>query len=155
MRLSIIAVGRLKAGPELALVEDYAKRLRSTPARLGPLQVHELDERKDAVALARTLTGLLDKLPPAAMHIALDERGEMLTTRALAGRLAAWRDEGVPEAAFLIGGADGLLPAARERAHLTLSLGRLTFPHLLARALVAEQLYRAASLLAGHPYHRE
>lgn len=155
MRLSIIAVGRLKAGPEHALVEDYAKRLKAAPARLGPVTVNEIDERKDAAGQARALCDLLAKLPPAHKVVALDERGEALTTRTFANRLAAWRDDGVPEAAFVIGGADGLPSPARERAHLTLSLGRLTFPHLLARALLAEQLYRAASLLAGHPYHRD
>ena len=155
MRLSIIAVGRLKAGPELELVEDYAKRLRGAPAHLGPLTVHEIDERKDAAAQARTLSDLLAKIPPSSKIIALDERGETLATRAFADRLASWRDEGTPEAAFLIGGADGLAALAHERARLTLSLGRMTFPHLLARALIAEQLYRAASLLAGHPYHRD
>jgi 23S rRNA (pseudouridine1915-N3)-methyltransferase len=155
MRLTIIAVGRLKAGPEHELVEAYAKRLKGSPARLGPLTIHEIDERKDAAAQSRTLAELLAGMAPAAKIVALDERGDALTTRAFADRLALWRDDGVPDAAFLIGGADGLSALARERAHLTISLGRLTFPHLLARALIAEQLYRAASLLSGHPYHRE
>ncbi|MFO1185968.1 MAG: 23S rRNA (pseudouridine(1915)-N(3))-methyltransferase RlmH [Alphaproteobacteria bacterium] len=155
MRLSIIAVGRLKVGPELELVENYVKRLDSAPARLGPLAVREIDERKDAETQSRALADLLVKLAPASKIVALDERGEALTTRAFTDRLASWRDDGIPEAAFLIGGADGLLPKAREGAHLTLSLGRLTFPHLFARALIAEQLYRAASLLSGHPYHRD
>ncbi len=97
---------------------------------------------------------LLAAVPPGAALVALDERGRDLTSEALAGQLGRWRDEGARAAAFLIGGPDGLGAAARERASLVLSLGRMTWPHMLVRAMLAEQLYRATTILAGHPYHR-
>ena len=97
---------------------------------------------------------LLAAVPPGAALVALDERGRDLTSEALAGQLGRWRDEGARAAAFLIGGPDGLGAAARERAALVLSLGRMTWPHMLVRAMLAEQLYRATTILAGHPYHR-
>jgi 23S rRNA (pseudouridine1915-N3)-methyltransferase len=155
MRLTIIAVGRLKAGPELSLVETYAARLKSAPARLGPLNILEIDERKDAKRIAEAQRAAVEGLSPATRLIALDEAGELLSTRAFADQLARCRDDSAPEAAFLIGGADGYDPEILKLAHLRLSLGRMTWPHLLVRAMLAEQLYRAASLLAGHPYHRE
>ena len=97
---------------------------------------------------------LLAAVPPGAALVALDERGRDLTSEALADQLGRWRDEGARAAAFLIGGPDGLGAAARERASLVLSLGRMTWPHMLVRAMLAEQLYRATTILAGHPYHR-
>jgi 23S rRNA (pseudouridine1915-N3)-methyltransferase len=150
--LKIIAVGRLKPGPERDLVAGYQARLKSAPAKLGPLEVTEIDERKDA---SRSLIAAVENLPAGVKLIALDERGEPLATRDLAQRLAGWRDAGVGEACFLIGGADGLPRQVLARTQLTLSLGQMTWPHRLARAMLAEQLYRAASLLSGHPYHRE
>jgi 23S rRNA (pseudouridine1915-N3)-methyltransferase len=155
MKLTIIAVGRLKAGPELALVETYRARLHSAPARVGPLTLHEIDERKDARTQERAIMEAISLLAPSAKLVALDERASSLASRAFAERLAAWRDDGAQEVAFLIGGADGLSAPARAKAHLKLGFGSQTWPHLLARAMLAEQLYRAASLLAGHPYHRE
>jgi 23S rRNA (pseudouridine1915-N3)-methyltransferase len=154
MRLMIIAVGRLKTGPERALVDTYAARLSSAPAQIGPLTLHEIDERKDARGISQAMDEAIARLPPGTPLIALDERGAELTSEALAARLAGWRDEGAPEAAFLIGAADGLPKTIRARAWLTLAFGRLTWPHLLARAMLAEQLYRAATILSGHPYHR-
>jgi len=152
LRLKIIAVGRLKAGPEFELVETYRKRLRPSPAGLGPLEIAEIDGRK---APDRALGIAISTLSKGAYKVALDEAGKGLTTKALAELLAQWRDRGVPEAAFIIGGADGLADETRKAADMVLSLGKLTWPHRLARAMIAEQLYRAASLLAGHPYHRE
>jgi 23S rRNA (pseudouridine1915-N3)-methyltransferase len=155
LRLAIIAVGRLKGGPERSLIETYAARLKPAPARLGPLSIHDIDERKDAKRIGQAMRDVAARLSPGTRLVALDEHGSEMTTRGLAELLAAWRDEGTPEAAFLIGGADGLDEQIRAGSRLVLSLGRMTWPHRLARAMLAEQLYRAASLLCGHPYHRE
>ncbi len=97
---------------------------------------------------------ILGALPPAIPFVALDERGTQLSSRALAERIAAWRDQGSPELAFAIGGADGLHSMVLDRANLTLSLGSMTWPHLMVRGMLLEQLYRAQQILAGHPYHR-
>src|SRR5262249_46208744 len=105
MRLKIIAVGRLKSGPEHELVLLYADRLKTSPARLGPLTVHEIDERKDARKILEAQQEAVSGLAPGARAVALDETGENLTTRALADRLAKWRDDSAPETAFLIGAA--------------------------------------------------
>ena len=131
MKLRICAVGRLRKGPEKALIDDYAVRADRTGRALGlgPLSLH-------------------------ARVVALDERGKTLSSPELAKTLAKWRDDGSAEACFLIGGADGLLPEIREAADLNLSFGRLVWPHMLARVMLAEQLYRATTILAGSPYHR-
>ncbi len=155
MHLRIIAVGRLKSGPEHELVETYRARLKPAPAGLGPLEITEIDERKDKRQIARALSAAIEGSPKSARKIALDETGQAITTRNFAELLADWRDSGVPETAFIIGAADGLSDAERKAADMVLSLGKLTWPHRLARAMIAEQLYRAASLLDGHPYHRK
>lgn len=155
MRLHIVAVGRLRSGPERALVDDWLHRLDRTgrPLGLGPAREHEVDDRKgggmgaEAVLIARAL-------PEGARLVALDERGQMLTSPGFAARLADERDRGTADLAFAIGGADGLDPALRARADWALSLGPMVWPHALARAMLAEQLYRAATILAGGPYHR-
>ena len=156
MRLEIRAVGRLKAGPERALVDDYLARAgaQGRSVGLGPVQDREVDPRslKDRAAQTDALCGDLE---PGALVIALDETGRALRSRELADLIAHARDEGARQAAFLIGGADG---HARERlpdgARL-ISFGRATWPHKLVRAMLAEQIYRAVSILAGAPYHRE
>jgi 23S rRNA (pseudouridine1915-N3)-methyltransferase len=155
LRLKIIAVGRLKSGPELELVEIYRARLKTAPAQLGPLDIIEIDERKEARKIAEAMSDTARSLSPGTKLIAMDERGEIATTKRLAELLTGWRDGGAPEAAFLIGAADGLTEELRSKAQLVLSLGRMTWPHRLARAMLTEQLYRASSILAGHPYHRE
>jgi 23S rRNA (pseudouridine1915-N3)-methyltransferase len=130
----------------------YARRITS------PLTIVELEERRrlPAAALkAREAQLILGALPPGALLVALDERGATWSSRALADRIAAWRDRGVPELSFAIGGADGLDSAILDQAHSTLSLGAMTWPHLLVRGMLLEQLYRAQQILAGHPYHRE
>jgi 23S rRNA (pseudouridine1915-N3)-methyltransferase len=108
-----------------------------------------------AVLKAREAELILAALPPGARLVALDEHGASWSSRDLADRLAAWRDQGVSELAFAIGGADGLGAAVLNRATTTLSLGRMTWPHLLVRGMLLEQLYRAQQILAGHPYHRD
>jgi len=123
-----------------------------------PVAIVELEVRQHlpAAALqAREAALILAALPHRARLIALDQRGAMWPSRGLAERLAAWRDQGVAELAFAIGGADGLGVEVLDRAETTLSLGPMTWPHLLARSLLLEQLYRAQQILAGHPYHRE
>ena len=114
----------------------------------------ELDDRRGRFP-AREAELILGALPSGIPLVALDERGVAWTSRTLANRIAAWRDEGLPELAFAIGGADGHGAAVLDRAHATLSLGPMTWPHLLVRGMLLEQLYRAQQILAGHPYHRE
>jgi 23S rRNA (pseudouridine1915-N3)-methyltransferase len=154
MRLHVCAVGRLRSGPERALIDDYVARLERTGRPLGftALVEHEVEARRggaeaEAELLARTI-------PPGAAICCLDERGRTLTSPAFAQHLAAWRDAGRQDAAFLIGGADGHSPALRARADLVLSFGAMVWPHLLVRVMLADQLYRAATILSGSPYHR-
>ncbi|MDP6707942.1 MAG: 23S rRNA (pseudouridine(1915)-N(3))-methyltransferase RlmH [Alphaproteobacteria bacterium] len=152
MRISIVAVGRLRAGPERALLEQYLKRL---PWPVAEREVAaETTGRSQSERRRREGTRLLAALPDSAKVVALDGRGRSLSSEAFAGHLGRWRDEGAAEIAFVIGGAGGLDARLRERAELTLSLGPMTWPHLMVRAMLAEQLYRAHSILAGHPYHR-
>jgi 23S rRNA (pseudouridine1915-N3)-methyltransferase len=156
MRVHVCAVGRLRAGPERDLIADYVKRFDRTGRALGlgPLSLQEVENKKgggrpaEAELLARAL-------PDRALICALDERGKTLTSPEFAHVLAGWRDRGQSDAAFLIGGADGLDPALRDRADVCLSFGPMVWPHMLARVMLTEQLYRAASILAGAPYHRE
>ncbi|NCQ23857.1 MAG: 23S rRNA (pseudouridine(1915)-N(3))-methyltransferase RlmH [Rhodobacteraceae bacterium CG17_big_fil_post_rev_8_21_14_2_50_63_15] len=155
MRVHICAVGRLRTGPERALIDDYVTRFDRTGRRLGlgPLSLHEVEDRKGGGRSAEA--ALLERvLPDGAMLVMLDERGEVISSPDFADRLAGWRDAGRADLAFLIGGADGLVPELRARADFTLSFGRMVWPHLLVRVMLAEQLYRAASILAGGPYHR-
>lgn len=155
MRVEILAVGRMKAGtPERELVSRYLGRAAAAGRALGltGFEVAEVAEGRDAVAEAR---GLVARMPAGARRIVLDERGRALSSRELADRIAGWRDDGAPAAAFLIGGADGHDASLRQGADLLLSLGPMTWPHQLVRALIAEQLYRAVTILGGHPYHRD
>jgi len=155
MRITIAAVGRGKDDPAQALFERYAARLRR--GALGPLVLTEIHLRgtlPPAETRRREGERLLAAVPADARLVALDEGGEVLDSAAFAARLGRWRDQGIGEVAFAIGGAEGLDPAVRAAADLVLSLGPLTWPHLLVRALLAEQLFRAASILSGHPYHR-
>lgn len=150
MRLTICTVGRLKAGPERDLIDKYKKRLH------WPLEIVEVEERRKLSA-AETKTResalLTGALPDGAVRIALDERGKTLSSENFANKLGAWRDQG-RDIAFLIGGAGGLAPEHRKGADLVLSFGAATWPHMLARAMLVEQIYRAQEILAGHPYHR-
>ena len=148
--LRVIAVGRApRAAPETALFARYAERLRPT------LLLTEIAEARGAAAERRRREGaaLLGALPPGAFAIALDSAGAAPDSEGLAGQLEPWLASGRP-VCFLVGGAEGLDAAVLARADAALSLGRLTWPHFLARAMLAEQLYRARSIAAGHPYHR-
>jgi 23S rRNA (pseudouridine1915-N3)-methyltransferase len=155
MKFRIVAVGRMKAGPELALYQHYAARVKPAIAmqeveEKRPLSAAELKARE-----AELLLAALDEAKGKRAVIVLDEQGKQLSSRAFAQRLQRFEDEGAQEIAFLIGGADGHGAAVLERADLKLSLGAMTWPHLMVRALLAEQLYRAQAILAGHPYHRD
>ncbi|MFO7757627.1 MAG: 23S rRNA (pseudouridine(1915)-N(3))-methyltransferase RlmH [Roseovarius sp.] len=155
MRVHVGAVGRLRAGPERALIDDYAARFDKSGRALGlgPLQLHEVEDKKGGGMAAEAL--LLDRtIPKGAVVVALDERGEVMTSPEFSRKLARWRDTGCGDATFLIGGADGLSPDLRARADVALSFGKMVWPHMLARVMLMEQLYRAASILAGSPYHR-
>ena len=151
MKLTIAAIGRAGRGPERDLYEHYAGRIR------WPLTLRELEEKKKLPAaqlVEREGELLLAAAPAKAVVVALDRRGQALDSAAFAQRLQRWRDDGVPDIAFLIGGADGHGQTLLDRASLVLTFGAMTWPHLLARAMLAEQIYRAQQLLAGHPYHR-
>ena len=139
MLLHIVARGRIGRGPEAELVDRYVKRLA------WPVRITELPDTGGRVPVVEPQTRL----------VLLDETGEMLGSRAIADRLGRWRDDGIREVRFMIGAADGFGADDRAGADLLLSFGRATWPHLLARAMLAEQLYRATSILANHPYHRE
>ena len=152
MRVTIAAVGRDRRGPTRELFEEYRRRcpwpirlLEIPPRTTGP------PERR----LAEEGERLSSAIPRDAALIALDENGRALTSRTFATKVAAWQRQGRRELAFLIGGPDGLDSILMERADLVLALGRMTWPHRLVRVLLAEQLYRAATILAGHPYHRD
>jgi 23S rRNA (pseudouridine1915-N3)-methyltransferase len=139
MLLHVIARGKIGRGPESELVDRYLKRIA------WPVKVTELADRGGRAPAAAD----------GAVTVLLDEKGEQLSSLELARRIESWRDGGRREARFLLGGADGFDEADRRSADLLLAFGRLTWPHLLARAMLAEQLFRATSILANHPYHRE
>lgn len=158
MRLAVVAVGRLKAGPEFDLIEDYAGRVRQTGRALGfgAFDIKEVEATKTlAPDTRRNREGdLLLDASAGGKRIVLDELGKDLPSADLARLLARWRDDGAGAAAFLIGGADGHDRRVRESADLTLAFGRATWPHMLVRVMLCEQIYRAMTILAGHPYHR-
>jgi 23S rRNA (pseudouridine1915-N3)-methyltransferase len=155
MRLHLCAVGRLRAGPERDLVDDYLQRCDRTgrPLGLGPVTEHEVEDKRGG-GMAAEGDLLARAVPAGAVLVVLDERGKTLSSPEFAAQLAAWRDGGRQDAAFVIGGADGIDPGLRARADLAISFGRMVWPHMLIRVMLAEQLYRAATILAGGPYHR-
>jgi 23S rRNA (pseudouridine1915-N3)-methyltransferase len=148
LRIALICVGKLGASPEAALSLDYARRasVAGRPLGLGPVEIVELDARKGGEVVAKAAGGTL---------IACDEHGLAKTSRDLAARLAQLRDTGVRRLSFAIGGADGLEPEALEAASERLAFGPQTWPHALVRVMLAEQVYRAFTILAGAPYHRD
>lgn len=156
MKIRIIALGRAKAGPEKSLVETYLKRLT------WPCEIVELEAKKglEGAELIAAEAALIDKAlakNPSGKRalIALDERGQIAGSRDFAKRIGALGNQGYSEISFVIGGADGLAPAIRDRADLLLAFGTMTWPHMLVRVLLMEQIYRAQTILAGHPYHRD
>lgn len=156
MRVHLCVVGRLRKGPERALIDDYLQRFDRTGRALGlgPAVEHEVEDKKGGGMEAEA--ALLSRACPAgAVRVVLDERGAVMPSPDFAGRLARWRDDGAQDVALFIGGADGLDPGLRASADLALSFGAMVWPHALVRVMLAEQLYRAATILAGSPYHRE
>ncbi|MDO5622839.1 MAG: 23S rRNA (pseudouridine(1915)-N(3))-methyltransferase RlmH [Paracoccus sp. (in: a-proteobacteria)] len=154
MRLVIAAVGRLRGGPEAALIADYLDRFTKTGRALGlpRPELIELDDRK-AQGMAAEAALIARAIPEGAALVVLDERGSQPTSPEFAVCIAGWRDQ-ARDICFVIGGADGIDPALRDRADLAISFGRMVWPHMLARVMLTEQLYRAATILAGGPYHR-
>lgn len=155
MKVHICAVGRLRAGPEQTLLSDYLSRFDRTGRGLGlgPAAVREVEDRKGGGMEAEAAL-LRRAVPDGAVRVVLDERGVVEGSPAFSKRLADWRDAGRGDVAFVIGGADGLAPDLRAEADVALSFGKMVWPHMLVRVMLAEQLYRAAAILAGTPYHR-
>ncbi|MEX0970828.1 MAG: 23S rRNA (pseudouridine(1915)-N(3))-methyltransferase RlmH [Paracoccaceae bacterium] len=155
MRVLICAMGRQKGGPEAALITDYLARFGRTGRALGlgPAELVELDDRKGGGMVAEADL-LRAAIPKGARLMVLDERGKQTTSPQFAETLADWRDTDNRDLAILIGGADGIAPDLRAQADYALSFGKMVWPHMLARVMLAEQLYRAATILAGGPYHR-
>lgn len=147
MRVTLAAVGRAREGPARALTDDYVRRLP------WDFQLREVAEAAGDNRRDREGDKLLACLPEGAVIVALDSRGKGFSSELLADWIGRQRDEGCRELAFLVGGADGLASAILQRADLILSMGAMTWPHLLVRPMLAEQLYRASTILAGHPYH--
>ena len=155
MRLIIAAVGRIGASPEATRIAEFGKRIDGLARQtgLGPLRLLEIDERAAQTSAAQGAQ--LARAAGDARRVVLDERGQSMRSVDFAKRLIRFRDQGAPSLAFLIGGADGHDAKTRNGADLLLSLGEMTWPHALARLMLIEQLYRAATIAIGHPYHRE
>jgi 23S rRNA (pseudouridine1915-N3)-methyltransferase len=155
LRVHLCAVGRLRSGPERELIADYTQRFDRTgrALSLGPLTEHEVEDKKNA-GMAAEAELLARAVPQGAVLVTLDERGKLLTSPEFATQLARWRDAGRQDVAFVIGGADGIDPSLRARADFSISFGQMVWPHMLVRVMLAEQLYRAANILSGGPYHR-
>ena len=159
MRLIVAAVGRLKRGPETELAERYRKRTVQTGRQLGlrDVEIIEIRERRADDAGKRMIEesiALANVIPQGAAVVLLDAKGENIDSAGLAGLLAKWRADDRPAVVFLIGGADGLAASLRDKAELRLAFGAATWPHQLVRVMLLEQLYRATTILTGHPYHR-
>ncbi|MEL6754680.1 MAG: 23S rRNA (pseudouridine(1915)-N(3))-methyltransferase RlmH [Pseudomonadota bacterium] len=154
MKLHILAIGQVRKGPERDLVDDYLARLEKTGRGVGlrGITEHEVSSGGGTDAEADRL---LARIPDGAGIVMLDERGQQIPSRDLSNLIARQRDEGVSDMCFLIGGAEGHGHAVREAARLKLGFGPQTWPHKLVRVMLAEQLYRAATLLAGTPYHKD
>jgi 23S rRNA (pseudouridine1915-N3)-methyltransferase len=159
MRLVVIAVGRLKAGPERELVERYRERFVDLSRKLGfrSLEIHELAEsraRETAARMTEEAAAITALIPDGAIAVAMDERGKSIDSATFAKQLGRWRDESTAAVVFIIGGADGLSPELRRKVKASFAFGSATWPHQMVRIMLLEQLYRAATILAGHPYHR-
>lgn len=155
MRVHICAVGRLRTGPEKTLADDYLARFDRTgrALSLGPARLSEVEDKKGGGMVAEA--ALLSRaIPAGALTCVLDERGRSFSSPDFATQLALWRDRGTSDLAFVIGGADGLAPDLRDAADAALSFGAMVWPHMLVRVMLAEQLYRAVSILSNGPYHR-
>ncbi|MEE9426791.1 MAG: 23S rRNA (pseudouridine(1915)-N(3))-methyltransferase RlmH [Paracoccaceae bacterium] len=155
MRINICAVGRLRASPERDLTQDYLDRFDRTGRSLGlgPVNLVEVEDKKGGGMVAEAL--LLNKaIPDGSLICILDERGTVMGSPEFSQLLCKWRDQGQSSTAFVIGGADGIHRDLRAKSNISLSFGKMVWPHMLVRVMLAEQLYRAATILAGGPYHR-
>jgi 23S rRNA (pseudouridine1915-N3)-methyltransferase len=159
MLITIAAVGKLKSGPERELLDRFVERAGNAGRKLSlSFTTHEFaDSRATSAPLRKDQEAatILSALSPGTLLVALDEGGKNLDSRTFADRIAHWRDGGTSDLAFAIGGADGHGPALLAKATLRLAFGPMTWPHQLARLMLAEQLYRAVTILSGHPYHRD
>jgi 23S rRNA (pseudouridine1915-N3)-methyltransferase len=159
MRLLVISIGRLKQGPERELTERYRERFDDIGRKLGfrGLEIQEIPEsraRDAATRMSEEAAAISAAIPAKSMLLALDQHGENIDSAGFARQLGRWRDEQVANTIFMIGGADGLLPELQRKAKLVMAFGSATWPHQMVRIMLLEQLYRAATILAGHPYHR-
>jgi len=159
MRIVVAAIGRLKQGPERELAERYRKRAADAGRRAGlnAVDIVEIKESRAGDAARRMLEesiAVANLIPERAISVILDARGESMSSEAFAGRLHEWRQQDKPAVVFIIGAADGLAPSLQEKASLAIAFGAATWPHQLIRIMLLEQLYRAVTILAGHPYHR-
>jgi len=159
LRLSLIAAGRLKPGPEKTLAEDYLTRAQGLGRKCGisRIGVTEFSESQASSAAARMSEEgrlMAGALPPRAFSVVLDERGKALSSEEFAGLIRRHLEGGTPDMAFLIGGPDGHAAEIRQQAGLLMSFGPMTWPHRMVRVMLFEQLYRAVTILTGHPYHR-
>lgn len=160
MRVLVLAVGRLKKGAEAELAARYEKRVLQAGRRSGlrDIEIVEIRESRAAEAGKRMIEesiAIASLIPDGAMTVILDERGESIGSAAFAENLGRWRDNGTPAVAFVIGGPDGIAPSLRDKAKLKLAFGAATWPHQLVRIMLLEQIYRAITIMSGHPYHRE
>jgi len=155
VRVQLSVVGRLRAGPEKDLTDDYMARFERTGRALGftEASIVEVEDKKGGGQRAEAEL-LLKSIPKGAVIVTLDERGKLLTSPEFATHLGNWRDDGAQCVCFVIGGADGLIKELRAQAETSISFGKMVWPHMLARVMLCEQLYRAGSILAGSPYHR-
>jgi 23S rRNA (pseudouridine1915-N3)-methyltransferase len=159
MRVVLLSIGRLKQGPEQELAERYRERFEDIGRKLGfrGLTVHEIPEsraRDTATRIAEEAAAITAAIPERSALVALDEHGKNVDSATFARQLGQWRDEGVASTVFAIGGADGLSPDLQRKAKLRIAFGSATWPHQMVRFMLLEQIYRAATILAGHPYHR-
>jgi 23S rRNA (pseudouridine1915-N3)-methyltransferase len=160
MRVILLAVGRMKKGPETELVARYLKRAEQAGRQIGlrGIEIIEIKESRAPDAGKRMIEesiALANVIPDAAITIMLDERGESLGSADFADHVRKWRDGGVPAAVFIVGGPDGLAQSLRDKAKLKLAFGAATWPHQMVRIMLLEQIYRAITILSGHPYHRD
>ena len=159
MHLVVVAIGRLKQGPERELAERYRERFDGIGRKLGfrGLAIHEIPEsraRDSTTRIAEEAAAITAAIPEKSVLVALDEHGKNIDSAAFARQLGQWRDEGIANTIFAIGGADGLSPDLQRKAKLRIAFGSATWPHQMVRVMLLEQIYRAATILAGHPYHR-
>ncbi|MBI3701582.1 MAG: 23S rRNA (pseudouridine(1915)-N(3))-methyltransferase RlmH [Afipia sp.] len=158
MRVIVIAVGKLKQGPERELADRYRERFDESGRKTGfrAIELHEIPEsraRDAATRMAEEASAIAALIPEKSVTVALDERGEAVDSAKFARHFGKNRDQGLPTV-FLIGGADGLSPELRRKAKISIAFGRATWPHQMVRVMLLEQIYRAATILSGHPYHR-